>query len=150
MVRKYSMNLKASRAVYVAFVVLAAAWALLSECGEVPTNYMSPAPRAIYYLDLLSVVWTLGGTYAALRFFTFKRVARSLREAAAVEAWQRYVAGTLCRSVLLGMAFWYNVIYYYASDYTTTPGYCLLICLVGMMFCWPSSGEFERLRVRKV
>lgn len=143
------MSLKVSQAVYVACFVLAAAWALLSECGEVPTNYMRPAPRTVYYLDLLSVVWTLGGTYVALRFFAFKRPARTLREAASVAAWQFYVGATFCRSGLLGLALWYNTIYYYASDYTTTPGYCLLICLVGLLFCWPSAGEFERLRARK-
>lgn len=138
------------RLFYVALLLLGAVWVGLSESGVVPADYMAYSPKTVYYLDLLSVVGSLGSVYVALRFFAFKRVAHMLVKPAAPDAWRTYRAGCWSRMGLLGLFIAFNVGYYYASSYTTTPGYCLLICLVGWLFCWPSAGEYVRLRERPI
>lgn len=142
-------NLIRERICYVGALIVMGLWALLSELNLVPTNYLGHHPRLVYYLDLLSVVTSLGGTFVALRFFVFRRVAALLHVDSPVAAWQAYRCCCLARTGVLTLAVWFDVFYYYASDYTTTPGYCLLIGLIGWLFCWPSMEEFERLRARK-
>ena len=64
------------------------------------------------------------------------------------EAWAWYKKMATVRTLLLGLPVVYDVVIYYAAPYATSVKYCLLIALVGLLFGWPSKGDFEALRLK--
>lgn len=113
-------------------LLTAAVFIALSECGIIPTDYISKSQKMLLYqLELLSVISTLGGTYLALRLFSFRRIKQ--QDFSAQKKWMSV------RTAIIGCPVWINAVLYYASSYSTTPKYCLLVALTACVFCWPSS-----------
>ncbi|MGN1354341.1 MAG: hypothetical protein ACI4V2_05460 [Alloprevotella sp.] len=141
-----SKNLLLLKWAYVAVWAIAGVWALLSEMGVCPTDYISGSPSTDYTLNLLAFALTIGGFYLGLRLPAFKWSVKKLTQEDDEKArgWYRTMAGL--RTLLLGLPVVYDVVIYYAAPYATSVKYCLLIALVGLLFGWPSKGEFETLR----
>lgn len=122
---------RASRLVYIAVWLLGGIYALLVETGLLVEGYAHPTPTALYFISLLCVVLTLGATWSMLRLYAFKAIKRRLQAQ----------EGTLPRLAFLRVLVMAAVIvldelaYYAFLD--TSLLYCLLIALVGFLFCWP-------------
>lgn len=143
-----SNNLLPLKLAYVAVWVIAGMWALLSEMGVCPTDYISGSPSTDYTLNLLAFALTIGGFYLGLRLPAFKGSVKKLSAEEAGEAWAWYKKMATVRTLLLGLPVVYDVVIYYAAPYATSVKYCLLIALIGLLFGWPSKGDFEALRLK--
>lgn len=135
---------KGTRIPKILFVLMlsaAACFTILSETGLLPTDYAAADGTALYRLELLSVLSCLGGTYLALRLFAFGFVKRQLNQNNRDRAAAAQCNWNTIRTLILAVAVWTNLILYYASSYTTTPKYCLLIALTACVFCWPAETE---------
>lgn len=122
-------------------------WALLSEGNLVPTEYITHSPTADYNVSLISIVTAIGGTYLALRLMALKRIRQSIANAPDEAAARRiYVRWAWVRLGVMAAAVWTNVVLYYATSYSASTQYCLLIALIGAVFCRPSAGELNGRR----
>ncbi len=147
------MNIKKSltllRAFHVCIWLLCGLWVVLSEAELLPTDYIAPGSETDYALSLITIVTALGGTFFALRFFTFARIRQALQGTDAARTEAAYVRWATVRAVLVAVAVWTNAVIYYASNSATSAKYCLLIAMIATLFCWPSVEEYEKLNARK-
>lgn len=145
---EHRFSLNATKLLYVLVWVVGAAWAALSETEVVPTDYLPHDAQTEYIIGWMSIVTAIGGTYLALRLLAFKAVRRKLREAGNGDeegALGVYLKWAGIRLAIAAVAVLTNVVLYYASAYSTSTQYCLLIALVGIVFCWPSRSECANL-----
>lgn len=127
------------RLVHAAVVLLAVVWIALSEAEVLPVHYLRPAGTTDYLVSLLSVATALGGTYLCLRLPALPRSRRQTQRA--FELGDGKMAGTWrgVQLALLAVALWTNAVLYYATPYSPTPKYCLLIAFIAAVFCRPAA-----------
>lgn len=129
-------TLLASRITYIGILILVGAFGLLSETDMIPTGYIKYNAQTEYMLHMLCVILTLGGTWSALRLFTFKGIRNKLNEHPnLLQQWN------IIRICMLGTPLFINLIVYYALLSGSAPMYCFLITLFGFVFCWPKEDE---------
>lgn len=131
-------SLLPARLIYIGVWIVVAVYAALAEAGWVSTGYVKPDATVEYALHLLCVLFTLCGTWGALRLLAFKQVRRTLTAHP-----QKLPQFNLVRTAVLGTAILINLLVYYALLSGTAPLYCLLITLLAFVFCWPKEGEIE-------
>lgn len=131
-----SPNLQFARTIYIAFWVVTALFALLSEIDILPTGYVQTDAQTSYALNMLCVLFTLGGSWGALRLFALKSVKERINKRP-----QQVPQWNMLRTSILGFCILLNAITYFAVLSDTTPLYCLLITLTAFIFCWPKDGE---------
>ncbi len=132
---------------FVGVLLFLAVWIILSEAGILPTDYITTDPQTDYTLNVASIFTAFGGTFFALRLFAFKRIKESVEQTDDNPAFKCYTKWAALRIALIGVAVATNVVLYYASSHTESAKYCLIIALIGTLFCWPSAGEYERLHM---
>lgn len=126
---------RTSRIVYLSLCLLGFVYAVLCETDLLPTGYLPVTPQTAYALHMLCIVLTLAGTWGALRLFAVKRIKRALGDRPAL-----LLPLNLLRTSIQALVIAVNLLIYYAT-LSTTPLYCLLISLVGFIFCWPKDEE---------
>ncbi len=124
---------KVSRIVYITLCLLGIAYAAACEADLLPTGYLPVTPQMAYALQMLCIVLTLGGTWGALRLFAVRRVRQALGKRPNL-----LLPLNLLRTSIQGLVIAVNLLIYYAT-LSTTPLYCLLISLIGFIFCWPKN-----------
>lgn len=127
----FPKSFRASRLLYIAVWLIGGIYALLVETSLLPEGYAHPTPTTLYVLSLICVVLTLGATWSMLRLFAFKAVKRRLQ--ARPETLPRLAA---LRVIVMAIVILLDLLTYYAF-LDTSLLYCLLIALVGFIFCWP-------------
>ncbi|MBO5703102.1 MAG: hypothetical protein J6R91_00795 [Bacteroidaceae bacterium] len=126
------------RTLYITLTIFAALFALLSEELILPTNYILDTPETTYTLSLVSVSFTFCCLFLALRLFKFKKVKKDLERA---ETEQEFAAYRKWNAIRIALAFtpvFINLFIYYGVNYDSSAMYCLLISIIGTLFCWPS------------
>ena len=126
------------RTLYITLTMFAALFALLSEELILPTNYILDTPETTYTLSLVSVSFTFCCLFLALRLFKFKKVKKDLERA---ETEQEFAAYRKWNAIRIALAFtpvFINLFIYYGVNYDSSAMYCLLISIIGTLFCWPS------------
>lgn len=126
------------RTLYITLTIFAALFALLSEELILPTNYILDTPETTYTLSLVSVSFTFCCLFLALRLFKFKKVKKDLERA---ETEQEFAAYRKWNAIRIALAFtpvFINLFIYYSVNYDSSAMYCLLISIIGTLFCWPS------------
>lgn len=126
------------RTLYITLTIFAALFALLSEELILPTNYILGTPETTYALSLVSVSFTFCCLFLALRLFKFKKVKKDLERA---ETEQEFAAYRKWNAIRIALAFtpvFINLFIYYGVNYDSSAMYCLLISIIGTLFCWPS------------
>lgn len=134
------------RVTYIAVWVITGLIALCSEEGFLPVEYLSHDPNTDYVVGVVSFLTAIGGTYLALRLLAFKAFVRKLTGADDAHAWAVYKKWSFARLAVIAVAMWVNVTLYYATSYTDSIKYCLLIVMIAAVFCWPSVGEYNSKR----
>lgn len=137
---------KKERMVYYAVWVVAFLWALLSETEILPSDYLPDDPQSDYYFSLLDIVLTLGGTFLALRVMASASVRKKMKAEAEEKARQTYRRCCGLRTALLALALSADLTVYYGLSVNSSAKYCLLIAFLALLFCRPSSEEYDRLR----
>lgn len=126
------MNLKFTRIVYFSLWLLLLVYVLLTESEVLPRGYVKADVSLEYILHILCVALTFSATWMALRLFSIKSVRHTLKVK------PRHIPTfNLVRIGILGTAIFFNALIYYALDSSATPLYCLLITLIGFIFCLP-------------
>ncbi len=120
-------------------------WIALSEAEILPTEYIPSDPETDYMLNVVSILTALGGTFLSLRLFAFGKVRKSILQPDPLAAFKAYTKWATVRILIIASAIMTNTVLYYASSHAESSKYCLLIALVGIFFCWPSAGEYEKL-----
>lgn len=121
-----------NRTLYFSIWILVVLFTSLSEAAILPTGYIEVTPKLEYFCHIFCIVFTLSETFTALRLMNFKIVKLQLKKApASIERFN------LIRILLLASAIFFNLIIYYALASSATPGFCLLLTLVGFVFCYP-------------
>jgi hypothetical protein len=126
------------RTLYITLTIFAALFALLSEELILPTNYILDTPETTYALSLVSVSFTFCCLFLALRLFKLKKVKKDLERA---ETEQEFAAYRKWNAIRIALAFtpvFINLFIYYGVNYDSSAMYCLLISIIGTLFCWPS------------
>lgn len=134
---------------YCVVLVAAALIALLCEYEVLPVEYIGHDAHLLYIIDFYSIVAGFGTTFFALRMFVFQFVARSIQQDNEQRALAAYTKWTGLRLAVFFWTFSTLLLLYYATSYTSNPQYCLLIALVGYVFCWPSLKDFQQLRTKR-
>lgn len=135
--------------IYCAVLVVAAMLALLCEYEVLPVEYIGHDARILYFIDFYSIVIGFGTTFFALRMFVFQWVARSIQQDDEQRALAAYAKWSGLRLAVFAWTFCSLLLLYYATSYTSNPQYCLLIALVGYVFCWPSLKDFQQQRAKR-
>lgn len=138
-------NIHLLQAAYILVWVVGALWALLSELDYLPTEYFPATPNMDYAVSLISIFTAIGGTWLALRLAAFKAVRRRLQEGETEQRQRYYISMVWWRTVIIAVAIWTNIVFYYGCSSPNTTQYCILIALIGALFCRPSRGECEGL-----
>lgn len=122
-----------ARLLYAAVWLVVVLFVALSETDVLPVGYIKDGAGLSYALHLSCIVLTLASTWGALRLPAFARVKRACEE-------RRGLLPVLymLRTSWLGVAALLDAVIYYGLLDGTTPLYCLLIAVVGLMFCRPS------------
>lgn len=129
-------NLRIPRFAYVAVWLIAAIVALLFEDDVLPAGFLSSSTAGVKYaVSLACVALTLVGTWGGLRIFTMKSVRRKLFKHPC--ALMKY---NLIRTGIFSVMIAFNLLAYYAY-FEPSQLYCLLVSLVGFIFCWPKQEE---------
>ena len=126
------------RTLYIILTVIAALFAVLSEENIIPTNYIQGTPEVTYTLSLVSIGFTFGFLFLALRLFKFEMVKKELERS---ETNQEFAAYRKWNGIRMALAFtpvFINLFIYYGGNYDSSAMYCLLIGVIGLLFCWPS------------
>lgn len=126
------------RLFYSVILLLAMIWIVLSESEILPVHYLHSSATGDYCLSLLSAVTALGGTYCCLRLPALKSSRRQTQLALGQGGGPYAGRWRLVQLVLLAVALWTNAVLYYATPYSPTPKYCLLIAFLTAVFCWPA------------
>lgn len=119
------------------------AWAIflmlagLSEAEILPTQYITPTAESMYAITLTCILMGIGGTWISLRLFTFPGVKKQIQTD---ESKKQLCRWNNIRTTIMSVAILFNLATYYATLHTT-PLYCMLIAIVGFVFCWPKDGE---------
>lgn len=130
------VSLRFARLYYIGVWCAVVIYTLLTECDVLPSGYVQVDAQLEYALHMLCVLLTLCCTWGALRLFALKRL-RKMREAKP----QVLPILNVLRTTVLATAIFINVLVYYALMHSTTPLFCLLITLLGFVFCWPKTDE---------
>lgn len=138
-------NIHLLQAAYILIFVVGILWAFLSEMEYVPTEYIPASPNADYAVSLLSIATALGGTYFALRLTAFKSVRRKFQAGELPQRQRFYVRLIGLRTVIIALAIWLNIAFYYGCSSVNTTQYCILIALLAALFCRPSKSECDSL-----
>lgn len=126
------MTLKVSRIFYISVWAVLVLYVFLTEADVLPRGYVARDASLEYTLHLFCVLFTLGGTWTALRLFNGKKIRHTLTARPHLLPHYNFL-----RTGILASAIVLNVIVYYALDSSATPLYCLLVTLIGLVFCWP-------------
>ncbi len=129
-------SLRQPRLLYTLVWVVVAVLALLWETDVLPVGFIPENQQTAYALHMLCIFLTLGCTWGGLRLFALSAVRKRIRRNGSVlSRWN------VVRTSLLAVAIAVNLIVYYGLMNSSTPLYCLLITLVGFVFCWPKQNE---------
>lgn len=123
---------KKARVFYLAMLAIAGCVFAFEEFDVLPKGFLQSTPQTDYVVNLICVILTLGGTWGALRLFALKNVRAKLESSP-----QSYFALNAVRTGIISFVLFVNLFVYYAFMNGTTSLFCMLIALVGMLFCWP-------------
>ena len=131
---------------YGLILVIAVLIAVLSEMDILPVDYIGNEPKILYWMNLYAIFVAFGGMFVCLRMFVFKRVMAAIMNVDEQKAFAVYFKHTVIRLFIIMLALWSNTLLYFATSYSSTPQYCVLVTLVSCVFCWPSMSAFSGLR----
>ena len=135
------------RFIYIGIWGITGLIALLSETGILPVEYLAHDANTDYTVSLISIFTAIGGTYLALRLMAFKKIIQKIAEKSTEEsAWRVFRKYAIIRLGIIALGMWINTALYYATSYSESIKYCLLIIMIAAVFCWPSAGEFQSKR----
>lgn len=117
-------------AIWLCIIVLT----IFSEVDIMPTGYLKPDASLLYGLQMLCILLTLGSVWGALRLPVMKRVRRLCEQHP-----QQHYMMAIVRMDWLAVAVFVDLLIYYALPADQWSFYCLLIGLVGLIFCYPSA-----------
>lgn len=137
---------KSLQLTYSLILVIAVVFAILSEMEVLPVDYIGNEPKILYWMNLYAIFVAFGGMFVCLRMFVFKRVKTALVDNDENKAFAVYYKYTVLRLFVIMLALWSNTLLYFATSYSSTPQYCVLVTLVSCVFCWPSMSAFNALR----
>ena len=126
------LTLPHARILYYIMGGIAILFAILCELDIVPPAYLhADSAEEHYRLDITCILITLLNTYTALRLPASTRAKKQLA------ADKRKHALIQCKSaILMAAAVYINLAVYYGT-LRSTALYCLLISLIGFVFCYP-------------
>lgn len=126
------LTLPHARILYYIMGGIAILFAILCELDIVPPAYLhADSAEEHYRLDITCILITLLNTYTALRLPASTRAKKQLA------ADKRKYALIQCKSaILMAVAVYINLAVYYGT-LRSTALYCLLIALIGFVFCYP-------------
>ena len=126
------LTLPHARILYYIMGGIAILFAILCELDIVPPAYLhADSAEEHYRLDITCILITLLNTYTALRLPASTRAKKQLA------ADKRKYALIQCKSaILMAVAVYINLAVYYGT-LRSTALYCLLISLIGFVFCYP-------------
>ena len=126
------LTLPHARILYYIMGGIAILFAILCELDIVPPAYLHADSTEVHYrLDITCILITLLNTYTALRLPASTRAKKQLA------ADKRKYALIQCKSaILMAVAVYINLAVYYGT-LRSTALYCLLISLIGFVFCYP-------------
>jgi hypothetical protein len=127
------------RTLYIVCALCVAVVALLFEEGLLPVDFLGLTTEVAYVFDLLCVALTFGGVFVALRLFKFKVVQQQLDAEDTDKAFAAYRTWNTLRISMIFFPMFWNLIVYYGSGFNQSAMYCLLITVIGALFCWPTS-----------
>lgn len=130
-------SLTRPRIIYILIIAITLVYALLSETDIIPTQYLSLDTQGLYALQMLCVALSIGGTWISLRLFAFNKMKRMIQNDASGNCLAKC---NVIRTLIIGTALLVNTLAYYATM-STSALYCMLICAVGILFCWPKPDE---------
>lgn len=131
-------NLRIPRLIYIAVWIVSALTALLFELDIFAAGFLSSSDESTKYaISLICVGLTLIGTWGALRIFALKNVRREILQAP--HALSKY---NLIRTGIYFLVIVSDLVAYYAN-FQMSQLYCLLISLIGFLFCWPKHNEVQ-------
>jgi len=138
--------INAPRCAYISIWVIAIVWAILSVTDVVPTEFLPHNAMTDYNVSVISIVTAIGDTYLALRLPSFRVFRHRFREVKDEDAGQRlYARIALIRVAIIATAMWMNDFLYFATTYSASTQYCLLITMIAAVFCWPTQREGIKL-----
>ena len=126
------------RTLYICLSICAALLALCFEENFLPTSFYDTTPESDYLLSVISLAVTFGGVFGALRLFKFEKVQKELNAIETDIAFAAYRKWNTLRIILIFIPIYYNLIVYYGVGYNTSAMYCMLIAIIGALFCWPT------------
>jgi len=112
---------------------LVALWAVLHETGLLPGGYLKPGDELNYALNLLCIVFSVGGAWLACRLFTFGRVKRCMALSA-----RNAVRANAARLGVTALSILPGAFLYYAAENSSSILCCTLIGLTASLFCKPA------------
>ena len=139
-------KIKSLQILYCFIIAVAAIFAVFSETGVLPTDYVENEPRLLYWVNLYAIFVAFVGMFICLRLFIFKKVRTAVLDKDEMKACAAFVFWTKYRLSILAVALWSNTLLHFSTSYTSTPQYCIFITLITCVFCWPSLSSFYGLR----
>ena len=131
-------DLTLARAIYIGVWAATIVIAILYECHFLTEGYIKADAETEYALNMLCVLFTLGGTWGSLKLFATKHVRTALHnQPSKLPQWN------MSRTGILACCIFINLIVYYGLMSGTSALFCLLISLTGFVFCWPKQGETD-------
>lgn len=127
------------RTLYIVCALCAAVLALLFEEGFLPIDFLNLTAEMRYVFDLLSIALTFNGLFFALRLFKFKSVKQQLEAEDTAKAFAAYRTWNTIRISMIFFPMYWDLLVYYGSGFNQSAMYCLLITVIGALFCWPTS-----------
>lgn len=126
------LTLPHARILYYIMGGIAILFAILCELDIMPPAYLhADSAEEHYRLDITCILITLLNTYTALRLPASTRAKKQLA------ADKRKHALIQCKSaILMAVAVYINLAVYYGT-LRSSALYCLLISLIGFVFCYP-------------
>lgn len=130
--------IKNARVLYLSVWVLAAFVCLFEEIDILPKGFLKGSPETDYVFHMVCITLTLGGTWGALRLFANKNIREKLASNP-----QSFLLLHAIRIGIIAFVLFVDIFTYYALMNGTTPLFCALITLVGLLFCWPAIDNID-------
>ena len=127
------------RTLYIVCTLCVAVLALFFEENLLPVGFLDLTAEIRYVFDLLCVAMTLTGVFIALRLFKSKAIQEQLNSEDTGKAFEAYRKWNSLRISIIFFPIFWNLLIYYGVGFSQTAMFCLLITIIGALFCWAKS-----------
>ena len=135
------MFIKKLQAAYIATIIVAALYAILSLNDIIPSNFWALSPEGLYSMELIVLILGLGNTFFALKLFAFGFSKKKLQQ----DFDNSYKKLAIIRQFMMSLALLTCMFVYFSCINVSSTQYIILILLIAMCFCWPSEKERNEL-----